>query len=413
MRYNEIISGKHEDNLLNESRSAPLYHEMDFKKAENVFSTDAMPAKWFHNIPGLGEVYGNSFSRNKSFSMGRPVKLVVNQSSLATRHKIIPLDGERIFRHTEHGKMSDSWAAIDRQSNAKIDSRFVLAEEFVIGDIKNLHKHLIEIQLSNTILLNSSEVMSLYELVKEYCARWSISLRISQSYKEKIKEIEQRRAEEDELIEAAPSENLRNMILYHGTIGTPNAKLIMKQGLKGQETQGLSLMSPVANRAYLSQDLRYAIIYAIGGDMLGHEMRIAKEDKDPYGYVFLVKGENIEDIQPDEDSVGEFLYNILRKSDLSHEERTIRDFLMLAVSPVQLKRIKEGEYAYFASGGKRALKSMPDWMKHYLIDNAKSHVAATGKLMPSEVWRIDRRKTINLKKDGSNFFEVAKKVWPK
>lgn len=41
------------------------------------------------------------------------------------------------------------------------------------------------------------------------------------------------------------------------------------------------------------------------------------------------------------------------------------------------------------------------------------HVSAIGKLMPSEVWRIDRRKTSDLKTDGSNFFEVAKKVWPK
>lgn len=82
MRYSEIIT---------ESRSAPLYHYMDGEKAVNVFNADEMPARWQHDIPGMGKVRGNSFTRNTRYNHGRPVRIVANQERLAERNRIIPL----------------------------------------------------------------------------------------------------------------------------------------------------------------------------------------------------------------------------------------------------------------------------------------------------------------------------------
>ena len=52
---------------------------------------------------------------------------------------------------------------------------------------------------------------------------------------------------------------------------------------------------------------------------------------------------------------------------------------------------------------------MSDNEKQELID-AGAHVANTGVLIPSKTYRFDRNKTQQLKRDGSNFFELAEEM---
>ena len=71
--------------------------------------------------------------------------------------------------------------------------------------------------------------------------------------------------------------------------------------------------------------------------------------------------------------------------------------------------IMGGEYDAWAAGGKVLLDEMSDDQKLYLLD-FDAHVAHTGNLIPKETWRIDRGKTPELAKDGSNFFDVAERI---
>lgn len=242
---------------------------------------------------------------------------------------------------------------------------------------------------------------------------------------------------------ALPSDVMRVQRFYHGVGSTAAAESIMREGLKGQETQGKSLLAPVKGRVYLSQKLTYAIIYALGGNyshaMLEGALFLPDGTIDPNGYVFVVEGKNLVDVQPDEDSVGEFLSansepvqvpwkkpdgTIAMKNDGTPYMRTIhhrssfindpkgesiRSYISDNVTKNQYEKIVAGEYVYWAAGGKRVLKNMPDWMKIELI-NRGSHIAHGGAIHPSECWKIVKNHLNQLKKDGSNFFSIAERI---
>jgi hypothetical protein len=215
---------------------------------------------------------------------------------------------------------------------------------------------------------------------------------------------------------------------------------IRRDGLKGQETQGRGQLAPVAGRVYLTPHIKYAIIYALGGDFSG-AMIEAKDYSDPYGYVFVVKGSDLVDVQPDEDSVGEWLadnaapiqkpaLHYQTKQPLINDDGTpmmrtvgykcgfpmgstdamIWHNIRVCFTDTQFEKAMDGWVSHQASGGKRALKKMADWMKIALI-NRGAHVAHGGTIDPSECWRILKTDTKLLKKDGSNFFSIATKLY--
>ena len=68
-----------------------------------------------------------------------------------------------------------------------------------------------------------------------------------------------------------------------------------------------------------------------------------------------------------------------------------------------------GEYDAWATAGKFLLDEMSDSQKQKLIV-AGAHIANTGVLIPSKAYRIDRNKTEQLKRDGSNFFDLAEEM---
>lgn len=135
---------------LTEGREAPLYHWVGDEKLLAILEQNKMEAYWEHMIPGQAKKYsyGNSMSRNPRFTypeVGRKVRLILDQSKLAQTNKIIPLDGERTF-HTGQGSGAADYT-IDRDKPiAGETDRNVMAEEFVIGDIKPLNKYLLKIE---------------------------------------------------------------------------------------------------------------------------------------------------------------------------------------------------------------------------------------------------------------------------
>ncbi len=214
---------------------------------------------------------------------------------------------------------------------------------------------------------------------------------------------------------------------YHGTSKEKAGKAIMRKGIQPPDLtlRPVTNLTPVAGKVYLTPDIGYATIYALGGSMIGHDMSGMVKPKgrgDRYGYLFVVSGKQLKGIQPDEDSVGEMIYDGTAPmwlvdmveaaladewtTDVAEDPETGEEFDM--PRPV-MDALRDGEYEYFALAGKTALADMTDAEKLELIDLG-AHVAHTGKIKPKQAWRIDKLRSLELKADASNFFKIAEKV---
>ena len=220
---------------------------------------------------------------------------------------------------------------------------------------------------------------------------------------------------------------------FHGTLGTDNAKKIMQQGVQAQRVMNPKThLSPIQGRVYAAQNLSVAMMYAMGGAVAGHKLPEKSIDpEDPYGYLFVIdKEEFLEDVQPDEDNVGEtWMYADMVQRGKVDSLKTyyFKDPLAQAVEsdeyfmssvwylgrqvahPKTLRHVQGGEYIWFAKLGKMMLRKMSAELMEKFIA-AGSNVSIKGPLEPTEVWRLDRRRTEELKPDGSNFFQVAERI---
>ena len=215
---------------------------------------------------------------------------------------------------------------------------------------------------------------------------------------------------------AAPRQSDLERVYYHGTPKEENAKSIMTNGISTPDLSTRSgPLKPVEGKVYITPKISYASIYAIGGAMAGSEVSPwMLKDYGQYGYVFVIDGQQLKDIQPDEDSVGEMISNGEEDwlDDLARDSLEYEDYddegQDLGYNGLY-DAVMGGEYDAWASAGKIVLDSMTDGQKLELIDLG-AHVAHTGNLMPKEVWRFDRNRTIELAKDGSNFFDLAERI---
>jgi hypothetical protein len=146
-------------------RYAPLYHVMDVHKAYAVFTGDAMPARFKHFDPVARQlVSGNSFSRNPGMCV-RPTdcfRITVDQEALRNRHRFIPFDADaayerycRFIRDDDQvnwEEFEDYWDAydLDPREADRSKSRWgqQWSEEFVLGDIKELHRYVTKIEVN-------------------------------------------------------------------------------------------------------------------------------------------------------------------------------------------------------------------------------------------------------------------------
>lgn len=216
------------------------------------------------------------------------------------------------------------------------------------------------------------------------------------------------------LIEMAkPTEAHLAKVYYHGTSERSGLE-ILKHGIQPGDLvmpeKFLSSRQPNLNprlgKVYITPDLKYAQIYAIGGDIAGSTYK----SREAFGYLFVIDGQELSDIEPDEDSIGELLWAQLVKPD--PENKFLARWLVISrehLTPHQWKEFKEGEFVMQAHLGKKLLKFMPDSDKLAFI-NLGAHIANTGKLWYKEAWKVDLTKIKDLKKDASNFFEVAERI---
>ena len=165
---------------------------MSYEKAMNVFDNDLMPARWEHKIPSGDIVKGNSFTRNKNLRHADSVFLIINQNAI-TNNKIVPLDGEYVWANSLNPPLSynrqdrlrhgASWA--DKTDRDRSET---LSEEFVIGDIRNLHRIVMKIYLfdSGRINLGPTKAHNLFHVTKEYAKKFNVPFDVSQKFQRMV-----------------------------------------------------------------------------------------------------------------------------------------------------------------------------------------------------------------------------------
>ena len=231
---------------------------------------------------------------------------------------------------------------------------------------------------------------------------------------------------------AEPREKHRRTTYYHGTPKTLSARGILRSGIKPPDlsarTGSLRLLRPRDGKVYLTDQLRYAVIYAIGADAFGVKLPDSIIKDEPFGYVFLVPGSELKNIEPDEDSIGELLsvqlrgdakgfdyleelaHMVLRKTDLESQYPEA----FVGYEGV-LHAVEDGDYVAHAIIGREIVKYLEDWMIYDILERGDDylpsgvHVANSGKVKTSECWRIDKRRNEELKSDVSNFYKIAEK----
>jgi hypothetical protein len=225
---------------------------------------------------------------------------------------------------------------------------------------------------------------------------------------------------------ALPNDTIKNKTWYHGTKSLQSAESILRSGyIKPPEiiVKKSSQLTPVKGKTYITTNLEYAIIYALGANMIGQhikDMRWANEGNE-YGYLFVIDGKDLTDVQPDEDVIGEipqwegskwephdeFSINLLKDKNTF---LTALNYCKRYMTPIQYQKAKDGEVGYQAAGGKRVLQKMPDWLKLRLV-SLGAHSSNTGPLPISQCWKFDKiNDNPKLKKDGSNFFQIAQRI---
>jgi len=193
--------------------------------------------------------------------------------------------------------------------------------------------------------------------------------------------------------------------LLHGTRIEKSGMDIASSGelQPGAQATGRGFMSPVGGKVYITESLQTAIMYALGADMAGHDLPESFIGKDGrYGYIFEIDNADRSVMQPDEDTIGELIYD--KKAPL-----WLLGMLNRFVAPSRIERLKRGEYAYFASVGKQLLARMDDFQKAEIL-KLVPNAAHQGPIKVSRGWRIDKKNSIFLLRDGSNFFEYAEEV---
>ena len=217
---------------------------------------------------------------------------------------------------------------------------------------------------------------------------------------------------------------------YHGTSKEEAAKAILNSGkiIPGDHSgKSENNLTPIVNRAYITSDLGYALIYALGGNYIGTK---AAAKLSGYGYIFKIHKSSIKNRIPDEDKVGEITRDIISgddthgfqpneiaelKSLVSYAfdfdiiqpdyDEDARDLIIPAYD-----RFLDHEYEFFAAVGKYILSK---GSKRLIASfrRISPHHSGEGEMIIDGAWRFKKSDAAKMKKDGSNFFDYAIKIF--
>jgi hypothetical protein len=222
--------------------------------------------------------------------------------------------------------------------------------------------------------------------------------------------------------EAQASPAIKAMTFYHATDNEAAGLAILESGVikpPAVTKQSGAMFAPVVGKVYLSPSKENAAIYGLGGVMMEHDP-FDRENKSRYGYIFQIDNSKIDDVQPDEDAIGELAHHYLDfKGKIAYasgfSKKRIGESIPYSIRrhadalPVSMKR-RMSEGAMWAKVGKRIVNKLSDQEKIDIITHFETHIAHTGPVPIVRAWRIDKRRSKEIKKDGSNLMEIAEEV---
>lgn len=219
---------------------------------------------------------------------------------------------------------------------------------------------------------------------------------------------------------AVPLQQHKERDYYHGTPSSDKARRIQLHGLmSGIKGHYKGSEKPVGGQVYLASNIKDAFLYSLGYPGPGWwEKKLPTIDKDliedsikeygRYSYVFVIKGSQLKNVQPDEDDI----VNLLAKdtfpwlTKMAFDTLSGKDQEYMKEHDMQIKDLTKALWTV----AKRLYKKLSNEQKLAIID-AGDTLAHKGDLKVSpEIWQVDRTKLNDFKSDGSNFFQVAKKV---
>lgn len=223
---------------------------------------------------------------------------------------------------------------------------------------------------------------------------------------------------------------------YHGCSKSVYGEKILNDGFlkPGNENNKRGhKLTPDIGRTYATPNFRESVVYTMGGDYFpcNNWSSYMERERGKYGYLFEIDRNSFTDVIPDEDYVGQLVHygNNILNNDLKWleyaEKDAIKNFYekwdtykikcflhncQSILTPLQYKKcLKYDDYADFAVAGKKLNKFLDNQWKKEIIELG-TPVGNQGKLTFSKAWKIDKENALRLKKDASNFFDLAVKI---
>lgn len=188
------------------------------------------------------------------------------------------------------------------------------------------------------------------------------------------------------LNEMAKPKDDHKVLWYHGT-NEKSVNEIKKDGYliprKDVTEKTKSYMAPMFNKVYMTKDIEEAIKYGL----FRSRIYLGRENKENFGYLVIVDGNDFEDIDPDEDIIADLIPKYIDKE----KNLWLRNLAMAKAPKLLDKYDKSGDYQYGTKLGKTLIKYLSDEQKYKLIEQGNK-IAHTGKIQVKEIWKINSKK---------------------
>jgi len=231
------------------------------------------------------------------------------------------------------------------------------------------------------------------------------------------------------------TESLGSQFYYHGS-SQIGGEGILATGKINPSGGNHEMLSPIAGRVYLAQDLKNCMAYCLGGSYTSiiKGMDWASSSGDT-GYVFLVDHTTIAGKSqiPDEDAVGMLLANAMGcdtldiQSVLPHFidiDDDIKSDLCSIYEYIDHDGYDDGEgtdlgsaldsshYDAYAYVGKEVIKRLgaSSYIYDTMIEEYRAHFSVAGALAFTRAYSFDKHLAVQLKTDLSNFFQLAQQI---
>lgn len=151
---------------------------------------------------------------------------------------------------------------------------------------------------------------------------------------------------------------------YHGTNSKANYEKIKQEGLQPSDVSGIEEkyrgkldIIPIENAVYLTKELWVAGGYAI------------QNNNEAYGYILAFSTDKPVDVYPDEDSIGEFISNLMQDIESGRSVTQFQWLLDMVTDSELLQRVIDRDHDSYALLGKLILPQLTFEQRKTLVEN--------------------------------------------